>query len=209
MKKNILITLTLATLIACAGPQTAVNSRADFSKIKRVAVLSFKGAKGDVAADMMTQALLQYGADVVERQRLEDVLREQNLAAESVLSPGTARKLGRILGVDAIFVGSVIDVKNNSAYIAQTNSSNPQNTINQVSGKTIYSAGSVAGLKDAQILSTTAEVALAARMVDVETASVMWSAYMSYEGFDIASAMSSISGFFVKSLTPIWPELKK
>lgn len=209
MKKIILACLVLPLLIACATPQTAVNSRADFSKIKRVAVLSFKGVKGEVAADLLTQALLQYGADVVERQRLEEVLREQNLAAESVLSPQTARRIGKILQVDAIFVGSVIEVKNNSSYIAQTNSSNPQNNITQVSGKTIYSAGAVAGLNDAQILSTTAEVALSARMVDVETASVMWSAYMSYEGFDVASAMSSISGFFVKSLIPIWPELKK
>lgn len=209
MRSSILILFFFSFLISCAGPQTAINSRADFSKIKRVAVLSFKGNKGDVAADMMVQSLIQYGADVVERQRLEDVLREQNLTAENVLSHSAVRKIGKILGVDAIFVGSVIDIKNNSSYIAQTNSSNPQNTINQVSGKTIYSAGSVVGIKDAQILSTTAEVAMAARMVDVETASVMWSAYMSYEGFDIASAMSSISVFFVKSLTAIWPELKK
>ncbi|NLI09156.1 MAG: hypothetical protein GX447_00170 [Elusimicrobia bacterium] len=209
MNKIILLSFPLFYLISCATPKTAVNPRADFSKIKRVAVLSFQGSKGEVAADMLTQSLLQYGADVVERQRLEDVLREQNLNMDNMLSPATARKVGKILGVDAVFVGSVIDVKNNSTYIAQTNASNPQNTINKISGKTIYSGGSVAGLADSQILSTTAEVALSARMVDVETASVMWSAYMSYEGFDMASAMSSISEFFIKSLVPIWPELKK
>ncbi|MEW5950509.1 MAG: CsgG/HfaB family protein [Elusimicrobiota bacterium] len=209
MNKIILLSFPLFYLISCATPKTAVNPRADFSKIKRVAVLSFQGSKGEVAADMLTQSLLQYGADVVERQRLEDVLREQNLSMDNMLSPSTARRVGKILGVDAVFVGSVIDVKNNSTYIAQTNASNPQNTINKISGKTIYSGGSVAGLADSQILSTTAEVALSARMVDVETASVMWSAYMSYEGFDMASAMSSISEFFIKSLVPIWPELKK
>lgn len=209
MKKYFLFLPVLTMLLACASPQTAVNSRADFSRIKRVAVASFKGAKGDVAADMMTQALLQHGADVVERQHLDEILKEQNLSSSNLLDSNTAKKIGKILGVDALFVGSVIDVKSNSTYIVQTNAVNPQNAISNVSGKTVYSAGAVSGLNDAQILSTTAEVALSVRMVDIETASVMWSAYMSYEGFDIASAMSSISGFFVKSLVPIWPQLNR
>ncbi len=209
MNKSFLILPLFTLLFSCATPQTAVNSRADFSKIKRVAVVSFQGKKGDVAADMLTQALLQYGADVVERQRLDDVLREQNLSARNLLDYATTKKVGKILGIDAIFIGSVIDLKSNSTYIVHNNSSNPQNAISNINGKTIYASGSVAGLNDSQILSTTAEVAISVRMVDIETASVMWSAYMNYEGFDIASAMSSISGFFVKSLAPIWPELKK
>lgn len=209
MTKYLLIFPLFAILLSCATPQVAVNSRADFSRIKRVAVVSFQGQKGDVAADMLAQALLQYGADVVERQRLDDILREQNLSSRNLLDYNTAKKVGKILGIDAIFLGSVIDVKSNSTYIVHNNASNPQNAISNIDGKTIYASGNVSGLNDSQILSTTAEVALSVRMVDIETASVMWSAYMSYEGFDIASAMSSISGFFVKSLVPIWPELKK
>src|SRR5204863_3821246 len=91
----------------CATPQIAVNSRADFSRIHRVAVASFGGQNGDVAADLLTQDLLQHGADVVERQRLDAVLHEQNLAAQNMLDPGTVKKIGKILGVDAIFVGTV------------------------------------------------------------------------------------------------------
>jgi curli biogenesis system outer membrane secretion channel CsgG len=187
----------------------AINPRADFSKIKRVAVLSFKGNKGEVASDMLSQALLRYGADVIERQRLDDILKEQNLTERNLLDPETTKKIGKLLGVDAIFLGSVIDLKSDSKYIVQTNSTNPQNNISSVSGKNIYMDGSVAGFNDAQILSTTAEVSLSVRLVDIESGSIMWSAYMSYEGFDITSAMSSISNFFVKSLLPIWPQLRQ
>jgi curli biogenesis system outer membrane secretion channel CsgG len=207
MKNLILFFLFFAS--ACVSPQVAINPRADFSKIKRVAVLSFKGNKGEVASDMLSQALLRYGADVIERQRLDDILKEQNLTERNLLDPETTKKIGKLLGVDAIFLGSVIDLKSDSKYIVQTNSTNPQNNISSVSGKNIYMDGSVAGFNDAQILSTTAEVSLSVRLVDIESGSIMWSAYMSYEGFDITSAMSSISNFFVKSLLPIWPQLRQ
>jgi len=64
-------------------------------------------------------------------------------------------------------------------------------------------------MPNSQILSTTANVSLVSRMVDVQTGSIMWSASMSYEGFDITSAMREISESFTSSLTPIWPELYK
>lgn len=76
-------------------------------------------------------------------------------------------------------------------------------------GGTVYSEGSVAGLPNAQLLSTTANVSLLSRMVDVQTGSILWSASMSYEGFDTSSAMSGITDAFVKSLEPIWPGLYK
>jgi len=207
--KNLILLFFMAIILGCATPQTAINPRADFTKIKRVAVISFDGPKGDIASDMMSQALVQYGADVVERKRLNAVLNELELSQKNLIEPQTAKKVGKLLGVDAIFMGSVIDLKPNTKYIVQTNSSNPQNTINPVSGKSIYSEGAVIGLNDAQILSTTAEVSMVAKLVEIETGSIIWSAYMSYEGFDIPAAMSSISNFFVKSLTPIWPELNR
>src|SRR6267142_4767655 len=87
-------------LVGCVTPEIAVNSRADFSRIHRVAVASFGGDSGDVAADLLTQDLLQHGADVVERQRLDAVLQEQNLASQNILDPTTIKKIGKILGVD-------------------------------------------------------------------------------------------------------------
>src|SRR6185295_8164199 len=93
----------------CLTPQVAVNSHADFSQIRRVAVASFGGPGGDIAADLLIQDLLKHGADVVERRQLDAVLQEQHLAAENILNPATMKKVGKILGVDAIFVGTVGD----------------------------------------------------------------------------------------------------
>src|SRR5947207_1850668 len=112
-----LIALGGMFLAGCATPQVAVNAHADFSRIHRVAVASFSGAGGDVAADLMTQDLLQHGADVVERQRLDALLQEQNLASQNILDPTTIKKIGKILGVDAIFVGTVANNVPSQSYL--------------------------------------------------------------------------------------------
>jgi len=208
MKKQLLLPVLLL-LAACAAPRVAVNPRSDFSSVKRVAVISFNGPSGELAADLMTQSLLMHGADVVERQRLDAVLREQSLADSGSFDPATAKQLGKLLGVDALFVGTVAESTPQSSYIV-SQSDNPRHTsMTQVSGGTVYSEGSVMGLPNSQLLSTTANVSLLSRMVDVQTGSVMWSASMAYEGFDVASAMTGITDAFVRSLSPIWPGLYK
>ena len=207
--KNILLVLILPFFAACVTPKVAVNPRANFSAIKRVAVLPFAGARGDLAADLMTQSLLEQGADVIERQHLDSVMREQSLTASSAFDPATARQLGKLLGVDALFVGTVAESTPQSSYIV-SQSQNPRNTtITQVSGGNVYSEGSVMGMPNSQLLSTTANVSLISRMVDVQTGAILWSASMPYEGFDITSAMSAITDAFVSSLEPIWPGLYK
>ncbi len=206
MKEKLFIPVFLL-LAACVTPNVAINPRADFSAIKRVAVLSFGGPSGDLAADLMTQSLVAHGADVVERQRLDAVMREQQLTASSSFDPATAKKLGKLLGVDALFVGTVAQSTPQSKYIVSQSEHPIVTTMNQVGGGTVYSEGSVMGMPNSQLLSTTANVSLLSRMVDVETGSIMWSASMTYEGFDIPSAMTGITDAFIRSLSPIWPGL--
>jgi len=206
--KKLLLLPALCLFSACVTPKVAVNPRADFTSVKRVAVISFSGPKGDLAADLMTQSLLEHGADVIERQRLDAVMREQSLTASSSFDPSTAKQLGKLLGVDALFVGTVAESTPQSSYIV-SQSANPQTNVTQVSGGTVYSEGSVLGMPNSQLLSTTANVSLLSRMVDVQTGSIMWSASMTYEGFDIPTAMSGITDAFIRSLSPIWPGLYK
>ncbi|HOW90288.1 MAG TPA: CsgG/HfaB family protein [Elusimicrobiales bacterium] len=196
----------LLALAACVSPaRVAVNPRSDFSAVKRVAVMPFNGPKGDLAADMLTQSLIAHGADVVERQRFDDVLKERQLS--SSLDTAAVRKLGAMLGVDAIFVGTVAESVPQSSYLVSESGNPVVTTVRQVSGSSLRSEGSVLGMPNSQVLSTTAEVSLVSRMVDVQTGSIMWAASMSYEGFDIPSAMAGITESFTRSLTPIWSAL--
>ncbi len=209
MKRAALIAAALG-LTGCMTPQIAVNSHADFSRIRRVAVASFSGPSGDVAADLLTQDLLQFGADVVERQRLDAVLAEQHLAGQAVLDPATVKKVGKILGVDAIFLGTVAtSVPSQSYLVTSRRHGITYNTVTPVQGTTLYPEGPAFGVPDSQVLTSAAQAALLARMVDVETGSILWSGRMSYEGLDTQNTMAGITASFAKSLVPLWPALHR
>lgn len=59
-------------------------------------------------SDKLTNSLHGLGScQVVERSKLEHILREQNLGTSGRLDPSTAARVGRILGVDSLIIGNV------------------------------------------------------------------------------------------------------
>jgi len=92
---------------------------------KRVAVLDFDyatvrshvaaiwGTDRDVGkgiADLLVEKLVQGGTySVIERKAIDKVLAEQNFSNSDRADPTTAAKIGRILGVDAIIIGSITE----------------------------------------------------------------------------------------------------
>ncbi len=206
--KKLLLGITILSLAGCAKPYIAFNEKADFTRINRVAVATFGGPQGDVAADLLTQDLLQRGADVVERSRLDAVLREYHLADQKILDAETVKKVGKILGVDALFVGTVaINVPSQSYLITTQKDGINFNTVTPVQGTNLSPAAPVLGVPDSQVVTSAAQAALIARMVDVETGSILWSGRMSYQGLDSQAAMADITEALAKSLVPLWPTL--
>jgi curli biogenesis system outer membrane secretion channel CsgG len=199
-----------SALAACVTPQVAFNAKADFQLVHRVAVAAFSGPGGEQAADMFLQDMLARGADVVERQRLDALLQEQHLSSSGILDQGTVKRVGKILGVDAIFLGTVTNYVPGQSYLVSTPSPNTVviGNVTPIQGKTLYSGGWAPGMPDSQVVTSAASVGLIARMVDVETGSVLWSARMNYEGFDTETAMAAITESFADSLVPIWPSLR-
>jgi hypothetical protein len=158
---------------------------------------------------LLTQDLLNHGADVVERGRLDAVLHEHQLAGQNVLDPATVRKVGKVLGVDAIFVGTVGTNLPSQSYLITTQPNGINlNTVTPVPGGASLSPGMpVLGVPDSQVVTSAAQASLIARMVDVETGSILWSARMNYQGLDSESALAGITTSFARSLTPLWPAL--
>jgi curli biogenesis system outer membrane secretion channel CsgG len=90
---------------------------------KRVAVLNFDyatvqtwvagifGTNVDVGkgiSDLLVQQLVTDGKySVIERNAIDKVLNEQNFANSDRADPATAAKIGKILGVDAVIMGSI------------------------------------------------------------------------------------------------------
>lgn len=86
--------------------------------VRRIAVAPFADRRADPAGysnpgpelqEKIANGLAMKRIEVIERTHLDRVLEEQALGQTGVLDGRTAARVGRILGVDAILVGEVLD----------------------------------------------------------------------------------------------------
>jgi curli biogenesis system outer membrane secretion channel CsgG len=160
--------MVLVLVSACVAQQTPSK--------KRLAILNFEygtvqssvaaifGANQDVGkgiSDLLVQKLVEDGKySVIERNALDKVLTEQNFSDSDRADATTAAKIGRVLGVDAIVLGSVTQFGRDD-----------KNTT--VGGGGFGSLTSKFGIGGAQKRDAKAAVAVTARMVDTSTGEIL------------------------------------
>jgi len=106
------LALVVVCVAGCATGQSYVNPNYDFSKLESVAVVDIEGAlrskaAKDQIATYFEMELLKRGYRVVERNRVEAILAEQDFQASDVTRPEGAVKAGRILNVGALMVVNI------------------------------------------------------------------------------------------------------
>jgi curli biogenesis system outer membrane secretion channel CsgG len=93
---------------------------------KRIAVLDFdfaatgitqapwyyrlfpNGSPAKGMSDLITNKLVENGSySVIERGKIAEILKEQNMGLSGRIEPTTAAQIGRILGVDAVLIGTI------------------------------------------------------------------------------------------------------
>jgi curli biogenesis system outer membrane secretion channel CsgG len=153
----------------------ALGSQADAQK-KRVAVMNFDYAtvQGGVAAifgtnqdigkgiaDLLVDKFVNDGTySVIERKALDKIMAEQNLSNSDRADPLSAAKIGKLLGVDAIVVGS----------ITQFGRDDKSTT---VGGDAVGRVTGRFGLGGVSKKQAKAVVAITARMVDTSTGEIL------------------------------------
>lgn len=154
------------TLIAAAAAQQK----------KRVAVMNFDyatvqsgvaalfGTNQDVGkgiADLLVDKLVNDGAySVIERKQLDKIIAEQNFSNSDRADPSSAAKIARILGVDAIIIGSI------TQFGRDDKSTN-------VGGGAATSALGRFGIGGVKTSKSTAVCTITARMIDTSTAEIL------------------------------------
>lgn len=90
-------------------------------KKPRVGLLSFPYHNGKTSSgsSILSERLTTYmaeirGVRVIERALLKKLLEEQHLSETGVLDASAAQKLGKVLGVDVIVTGTLIDLEDNT-----------------------------------------------------------------------------------------------
>lgn len=121
MRKLMSFGVALALALLAVSPAMVQAQQAP--RKKRVAILDFDygtvrsyvaglfGTDVDVGkgiSDLLVKHLVQDGTySVIERKMLDKILAEQNFSNSDRANPSTAAQLGKILGVDAIIVGTI------------------------------------------------------------------------------------------------------
>jgi len=143
---------------------------------KRVAVFDFEyatvkdsasalfGTNTDVGkgiSDLLVESLVKSGVySVVERKAIEKILTEQNFSNSDRADANSAAKLGKILGVDAIIIGSITQFGRDDSGT-------------KVSGGGIGGLGNRLGIGGVARNESKAVVAFTARMVSADTAEIL------------------------------------
>lgn len=202
-------------LMACA-PKTVLSPSYDFNQINRIGIMAFSNAWADLngVENLFAKYLIRAGFKVVERAQLESVLREHNISVSGYLSPDTTREIGRILGVDVLLIGEVSSYTPARTELALTSSrrteSQPvmrQDVMRMPDGTYVgYQrpvGTQVSNSVDVRPTEYTinAKVALIAKLVDVETAEIVWIGSDSTESARALDAADYMAKHLVKSFT--------
>jgi curli biogenesis system outer membrane secretion channel CsgG len=122
------------------------------------------GSNQDVGkgiADMLVDKLVNDGVySVIERKELDKVIKEQNFSNSDRADPSSAAKIARILGVDAIIIGS----------ITQFGSDDKKTDIG---GGALGNVTGRFGLGGVRKTNAKAVVSVTARMIDTSTAEIL------------------------------------
>lgn len=158
----------LMILVALAFPGSAQKKRVavlnfDYATVRSY-VASIFGTDQDVGkgiADLLVEKLVQDGAySVIERKALDKIMTEQNFSNSDRADASSAARLGRILGVDAIVIGSITQFGRDDKSTGVGGGA-----LSRVTGRF-----GVGGVKRTE---SKAVVGISARMVDTETAEVL------------------------------------
>ena len=120
------LAVLLATAASLAVPPA--NAQAPSGRRPRIAIMDFDyatvqtyssaifGTNVDVGkgiADLLVTDLVKNGSfSIIERKALDKIMAEQNFSNSNRADPASAAKLGKLLGVDAILVGSITQFGN-------------------------------------------------------------------------------------------------
>lgn len=222
--------LSLALLLgACATATVAVKAGFDFSRVKRVAVVGFsdytnRPGSGEILSGAFEQSMITAGYDLVERSKLDELLREKKLSAND---PKAAKQIGQLLGVDALLFGritdfrdsreilsheDVVDTHEDPIYVRKTRRvTQPDGTAGNVE-ETVISGYRTTRVvrREPKTVTNYGRLGVSARLVFVQTGDVLWSGSDAVSVFTFEESARAVADSILKGAKKTWPsQLKK
>jgi curli biogenesis system outer membrane secretion channel CsgG len=160
---SLVLFLTVITAAEAQQKKRVAVMNFDYATVQ-TAVNSLFGSNQDVGkgiADILVDRLVSDGAySVIERKELDKVIGEQNFSNSDRADASSAAKLGRVLGVDAIIIGSITQFGNDDKK-------------NDIAAGGVGNRLSKYGIGGLSRSKATAVVQITARMIDTSTAEIL------------------------------------
>ena len=197
MKRALILTVCTVLALAAAAPGFAADK-------PRIAVLEFENKAeasrwwtdrgAEAMQDVFVTELVKSGKfRVIDRERLDALMREKNLSLSGDVDPSTAVQAGRLLGVEYFLVGSVTEY-------GRTEAGAHGRGIRRLPG---FRAGK-----------TTFVAAANARIINAETGEIMWADEARAEDAKVNVSVGGFGGgvsqderMFDKVMKPVVEEL--
>lgn len=162
-KRVCVLTMAFAVLAGAQQKKRVAVLNFDYATVKS-GVAAIFGSNQDVGkgiADLLVDRLVAAGTfSVIERKAIDKILAEQNFANSDRADASTAARIGRVLGVDAIIIGSI------TQFGRDDKSTN-------FGGGALGGATRRFGLGGVRRSKSTAVVGITARMINAETAEIL------------------------------------
>ena len=210
--------MALVCLLGFLGctPKTVISQTYDFNQMNRIGVMGFSNSWPAMQGveNLFAKYLIDAGYKVVERAQLESVLKEHNIAVSGYLSPETTREIGRILGVDVLLIGEVssytparTELTMTATRRTETRPVYTQDVMKLPDGSYVGYTRQV-GMQYAHSTDVrpteytiNAQVGIIAKLVDVETAEIVWIGADEASSSSALDAADYIARALVKSFT--------
>lgn len=225
MQYRFLPLLTTVFISACSTANVAINRNFDYTRVRRVAILGFKdyvrhSGSGDIVTGAFEQSLLNAGYDLVERDRISQVLAEQKFSG--VMDPGTVKNIGQRLGVDALLFGQitdmdeprsqmtkidVVDDHSDPIYVHKTTrTQQPDGTWSESTQQVIEGYRTTHTIhREPRTYTISGRLGLSARLVDVKTGELIWSGSDSTSVVSFEDSARGLSDDILKAVKSTWP----
>ncbi|HUJ19930.1 MAG TPA: CsgG/HfaB family protein [Bryobacteraceae bacterium] len=160
---GLLLLISVFISVSAAQKKRVAVMNFDYATVHN-SVLSIWGYDQDIGkgiADLLVDKLVTDGQySVIERKALDKVLAEQNFSNSDRADPSSAAKLGKVLGVDAIIIGSITQFGRDDKKTG-------------VGGGAFGGFGRKVGIGGLEKKEAKAVVGISARMVNTETAEIL------------------------------------
>ena len=207
--------ISFAALLAsgCAT-HTVISHTYNFNSMHRIGILRVESSNAPVEGveDLLAQYLIKNGFTVVERAQLEQVMKENNIEIGGLINPTMTKQLGRLLGVDCLMIASISSYtpEKETTTIARTedtyiepNYGIERRTVDGATVDSIVQTGTSIHRENNVTpitFTTSPKIGLISKLVDVETAEIVWVGSVTKDGDNVMEASENCAEYLMDNL---------